>query len=306
MNRLEVSLLLREQHFEAAGNGLADLLERVAAAGLDGVAAGDHLVFQGSGSDGLISAAALLAAHPSLRVKTAIYLLPLRHPVVVARQLATLAEISPGRFTFGVGVGGEDPAEYAAAGVPHRERGARADEALALLEKLRTGAEVTHRGRFFDLDAVAIRPAIPDLRVLVGGRSDAALTRAARFGSGWIGVWVSVRRFAEATALVEEKAAAIWRTGVDWRHEHQGWCFFDRDAAAARRRAELVMGKSYGIPFESFERYTLCGTPEDVAGGLRPLLEAGCRSFNLVADGRGLDEVVEGAGRVREILVGWL
>src|SRR5205823_10394699 len=93
---------------------------------------------------------------------------------------------SPGRFTFGVGVGGEDPAEYAAAGVPHRERGARADEALALLEKLRTGAEVTHRGRFFDLDAVAIRPAIPDLRVLVGGRSDAALTRAARFGSGWI------------------------------------------------------------------------------------------------------------------------
>ena len=120
MNRLEVSLLLREQHFEAAGNGLADLLERVAAAGLDGVAAGDHLVFQGSGSDGLISAAALLAAHPSLRVKTAIYLLPLRHPVVVARQLATLAEISPGRFTFGVGVGGEDPAEYAAAGVPHR------------------------------------------------------------------------------------------------------------------------------------------------------------------------------------------
>src|SRR5438094_550601 len=84
--------------------------------------------------------------------RPALYLLPLRHPVVGGRQLATLAEISPGRFTFGVGVGGEDPAEYAAAGVPHRERGARADEALALLEKLRTGAEVTHRGRFFDLD----------------------------------------------------------------------------------------------------------------------------------------------------------
>lgn len=302
MSTVDVSLLLREPHLAEHGNRLTGLMSDIAAAGLDGVAVGDHVVFQGKGSDGLISAAALLAAHDRLPVKTTIYLLPLRHPVAVARQLATIAEIGPGRLTFGVGVGGEDPAEYAAAGVPYSGRGARADEALELLEKLRTGAPVNHHGRFFDVDDLVIAPAIPGLRLIVGGRSDAALARAARFGSGWIGVWISPRRYAEATAKVEALAAAAGRHDVAWRHEQQGWCFFDRDAAAARARAATVMGQAYGIPFERFERYTPCGTPEDVAAALLPFHDAGCRSFNLVADGPSLEHVIEAAAQVRQIL----
>jgi alkanesulfonate monooxygenase SsuD/methylene tetrahydromethanopterin reductase-like flavin-dependent oxidoreductase (luciferase family) len=58
-----------------------------------------------------VQATALLASHPMLRVETAVYLLALRHPAVVARQLATISEIAPGRLTFGVGVGGDDPRE---------------------------------------------------------------------------------------------------------------------------------------------------------------------------------------------------
>ena len=299
---LEVCLLLREEHLAQAGNRLVRLMADVEKAGLDGVAVGDHVAFQGAGVDGLVSAAALLAAHDSLRVKTSIYLLPLRHPVVVARQLATIEEIAPGRFAFGVGVGGEDPGEYAAAGVDFAGRGARADEALEVLGRLRAGRPVSHHGRFYALDGVAVTPPTDGMRLVVGGRSDAALARAGRFAEGWVGVWVSPRRYVEATALVEAAGLRAGRTTVAWRHEHQGWCFLDRDAAAARARAVEVIGRSYGMAFERFERYTACGSPEDVAAALVPFLEAGCRTFNLVADAPGLDYLVEAAGEVRRAL----
>jgi alkanesulfonate monooxygenase SsuD/methylene tetrahydromethanopterin reductase-like flavin-dependent oxidoreductase (luciferase family) len=146
---------------------------------------------------------------------------------------------------------------------------------------------------------------VPNLRVVVGGRSDAALRRAARFGAGWAALWVSARRYAEATAIVEAEAARAGRSGVAWRHEHQGWCFFDRDRAAARERAKRLLEASYAVPFERFERYTPCGGPEEVAAALRPFYDAGCRTFNLVAEGPSLDYVIGGAGQVRELMSAW-
>ena len=71
---------------------------------------GDHVSFiVGTGFDGLIGATHELATEPSLRAFVAVYQLPLRHPVLVARQLSSVSERYPGRLSFGVGVGGEDP-----------------------------------------------------------------------------------------------------------------------------------------------------------------------------------------------------
>jgi alkanesulfonate monooxygenase SsuD/methylene tetrahydromethanopterin reductase-like flavin-dependent oxidoreductase (luciferase family) len=275
----------------------------VEGAGLDGVVVGDHVSFHGgSGADGLIQAAALLAAHDRLAVETGVYLLPLRHPVTVARQLATIHQQAPGRLVFGVGVGGEDPHEYEVCEVDHSRRGARADEALALLRELLTGRPVNHAGRFFHLREAVIAPAVPDLPVIVGGRSDAALARAGRQGDGWIGVWISPRRFREATARVAAAAEKAGRAGVAWRHEHQGWCFFDGDRQAAERRATEVMEASYNLPFERFARYTPCGTPEDVSEALRPFLDVGCRRFNLIADAPSVDSAIARAGEVKRLL----
>src|SRR4051794_41944047 len=98
-------------------------LRRVAGAGVDHLCVGDHVsFFVGAGSDGLIAAASLLAAQAALPVYVGLYLLPLRHPVLVARQLATLAELAPGRLTLGVGVGGEDRHAVAVCGVDPRTR----------------------------------------------------------------------------------------------------------------------------------------------------------------------------------------
>jgi alkanesulfonate monooxygenase SsuD/methylene tetrahydromethanopterin reductase-like flavin-dependent oxidoreductase (luciferase family) len=133
---IRVGIVLREQDLSAWAGRLPELAGRAVAAGLDHVTVGDHVSFaDGHGADGLIQAAALLSSHPELKVQTGVYLLALRHPAVVARQLATIAQLAPGRFTFGVGVGGDDPSELELCGIDPRERGARTSEALRCLRR---------------------------------------------------------------------------------------------------------------------------------------------------------------------------
>ena len=179
---------LLEQGPEAARAFLA----RAGNEGIDHICCGDHVSFAGMGFDGLVQATALTMLHPTLPVHTGVYLLPLRHPVLVARQLADIARLAPGRLVFGTGVGGEDRSEVANCGVDPATRGRRMDECLAVVRQLLTGKAVTHHGTFFDLDEAVIAPAPAErVPIVVGGRSDAAIRRAGRLGDGWLGIWNS-------------------------------------------------------------------------------------------------------------------
>jgi alkanesulfonate monooxygenase SsuD/methylene tetrahydromethanopterin reductase-like flavin-dependent oxidoreductase (luciferase family) len=170
-------------------------LDGAAEAGIDHVCCADHVSFgPGLGFDGLVQASALAALHPSLRIYCGLYLLPLRHPVLVARQLADIERFAPGRLTLGVGIGGEDRHEIEICGVDPATRGARMDECLTVLRELLTGQPVTFHGTFFDLDEALIVPPAPGIPLIVGGRSDAAIRRAGRLGDGWLGIWNSPRR----------------------------------------------------------------------------------------------------------------
>ena len=184
-------------------------LAQAAEAGADYACCSDHVSFYGVGFDGLVQATALAMLHPTLPVHIGVYLLPLRDPVLVARQLADIGQLAPGRLVLGVGVGGEDRHEIEVCGVDPATRGARMDECLTVLRQLLTGSPVTFHGKFFDIDEAVIAPpaAIP---ILVGGRSDAAVQRA-RLGDGWLGIWNSPRRFAAAVALAAQEAAAAGR-----------------------------------------------------------------------------------------------
>jgi len=185
-------------------------------AGLDRRCLGDHVTFKGGqGFDGLQNATAAAVLSNRIEVETAVYLLPLRHPVPVARQVASLAALAPGRFVFGVGVGGDDANEVRACGVDPATRGRRMNESLAILRGLLSGEAVTFTGDFFILDEVRVQPA-PHLPVpiVVGGRSSAALRRTARYGDGWLGLWVSPRRYAQACAEIAREAQAASR-GVE-------------------------------------------------------------------------------------------
>jgi alkanesulfonate monooxygenase SsuD/methylene tetrahydromethanopterin reductase-like flavin-dependent oxidoreductase (luciferase family) len=301
---VRVGVVLREEDFGRWQGRLAELAEIAVACDIDQLTVGDHISFaDGHGVDGLIQASALLAAHPSVHVQTGVYLVGLRHPAIVARQLATIALLAPGRFSFGVGVGGEDPHELELCGVDPRTRGARTTEALDCVRRLMTGEEITFRGRFFQLSAAAIRPApTPSIPVLVGGRSDAALARAGRLGDGWLALWVSPRRFAEGVRLVAAAAAEAGRQSPRWRHALQLWAGFDDSDEKAVMRVRGTMERSYALPFEHFERYTPCGTPEDVARALEPYLRLGCRRFNFVPEAPTLQEGLRATAAVKRSL----
>jgi len=321
----DITVGLRVPHELPGGAaGLRDFVGRVEATGIDRLFTGDHVTFQGGhGFDGLLTATAVAVASGRLTVQTAVYLLPLRHPVPVARQVASLAALAPGRLVFGVGLGGEDPAELRACGIDPATRGRRMDEALAVLRPLLTGSEVSMRGAFFDLDQVRIAPAPePRVPIVIGGRSDAALRRVARHGDGWLGLWVSPGRYAAAVELIAKYAADEGRqekgegpggtgggsppcaegAGGGWQHGMHVWCGLGDSAATARPRLAGVMEAFYRTPFGKFERYCPCGTPAEVAAGLRAYADAGCRSFNLIPVADTERAAIEGTDAVRAAL----
>jgi alkanesulfonate monooxygenase SsuD/methylene tetrahydromethanopterin reductase-like flavin-dependent oxidoreductase (luciferase family) len=275
------------------------------AAGLDHLAVGDHVSFLGGlGFDGLVQAAHLLALSDRLPVHVGVYLLALRHPVLVARQLADLASLAPGRLVLGVGVGGEDRHEYRVCGVDPATRGRRTDESLALVRRLLSGDAVTSAGPCFPVEGARVLPATPDLPIVVGGRSEAALRRTAELGDGWLGIWVSPRRFAEATEHVAERAVAAGREGVDWRHGLQVWCGFGPTVEQATAPLARAMEAMYSTPFASFARYSPAGTAQDVAAFLQPYVDAGCHSFNLIPRADDDEHALAGVAEVARLLRG--
>jgi alkanesulfonate monooxygenase SsuD/methylene tetrahydromethanopterin reductase-like flavin-dependent oxidoreductase (luciferase family) len=283
----------------------ADYLARASDAGIDYVCCGDHVSFFGHGFDGIVQATALAMLHPSLPVHIGVYLLPLRNPVLVARQLADFARLAPGRLVLGVGVGGEDRHEVSVCGVDPATRGKRMDECLATVRQLLTGSPVSWHSSFFDLDEAVISPApaIP-IPIQVGGRSDVAVRRAGRLGDGWLGIWNSPARFAAATQLAAEEAARAGRPGVPGRHAMQVWCGLADTRQAARECIAPAMEAYYQLPFERFERYCPYGTADDVAEFLAPYVQAGCAEFNLIPQSPDDEQALAGVAAVRKLLAG--
>ena len=278
------------------------ILDDLFAAGIDHVYMADHVSFRdGHGTDGFVEIAALSQLHDRLGVMISVYLLALRHPMTVARQMATMTRLAPGRVTLGIGVGGDDRHEVEVCGIDPRTRGRRTDECLQILRALADGEPIDHHGEFFDLEAAAIKPPIGAVPILVGGRSDAALARTARYGDGWIGAWCSPRRFAEAVAIIDQEAANVGRT-VDWCHGYQPWIGVGPSKEEARQVVADAMERFYHVPFEQFERYTPYGPVEAVADELRPYIDAGCRLINLKIVARSEEEAMASAGRLTELL----
>ena len=277
------------------------LLARVADGGLDHLFLADHVSFRnGRGMDGLINAATLLASHPRLSVCVGVYLLGLRHPVPVARQIASLCQSAPGRLIFGVGVGGEDRHEIEVCGVDARTRGRRTDESLESLLPLLRGETVSADGEFFAFDeALVVPPPDPSVPIVIGGRSDAAVRRAARYGDGWLGAWCSPRRLAEVATQIDGEAE---KPQNGWLHGLQVWVGFDESRRLAGRRLGDEMQAFYHVPFERFERYSPYGSPEEVAEFLAPYLEAGCRLFNIKPVAASEEEGIDAVAQVGRIL----
>ena len=121
-----------------------------------------------------------------LRFVTFVLKLPIRHPVLVAKQVSSTAVLTNNRLLLGVGTS-PWPEDYAVCGVPWEGRGKRMDEQIDILRGLMTGEYFAYDGEVFDLPSVKMSPApTKPVPILIGGHHDAALRRAARSGAGWL------------------------------------------------------------------------------------------------------------------------
>ena len=121
-----------------------------------------------------------------LRYHTFVVKLPIRHPVLVAKQAASVAVMTNDRFSLGIGLS-PWPEDFRICGVPWEGRGKRMDEMISIIRGLCAGGYHEHHGEHFDIERIKICP-VPSkpLPILIGGHSDAALRRAVTLGDGWM------------------------------------------------------------------------------------------------------------------------
>ncbi len=259
-------------------------------AGFDAVWVGDHLSAPSPNHDSTVALAAVAATTPRVKLGYGVMLLGLRQPAWIAKQLTTIDALAPGRLLLGVGVGGEFPQEFEALGLDVKRRGRLLDQALAELPEWLQGSSDP-----------ALAPAISALPpIWVGGRSDAAMTRAARVGDGWLVNWMSpdrIRERGEALAVLAE-AEGRPRPALGLVIS----CYTDRDPNRAREHAAAYTQAMYGMPFERVERYTPVGSADRIAEAVAAYLEAGVEEFVLTPlTGEPLEQI-QRLAEVREII----
>jgi len=193
---MEIKALLQPWELAVTGADQLRLAERAEALGYDMVAIPEHFAvpsdqLEHSGRFWLhatTAQAALAGATKRIRINSCVTILPLQHPILLAKALATADWFSNGRITVTFGLGSMQR-EYDYFAVPFLERGAIANEYLSAIIALWTQDTPTFEGKYVRFRDIGFNPKPvqkPHLPIWIGGDSDAALRRAARFASGWI------------------------------------------------------------------------------------------------------------------------
>lgn len=197
--------------------------------------------------DPLIAATSMAAATSTIRFYTSVLKLGSRHPVVLARQLGSVAALTGDRFGLGLGVGWL-PEEFEWCGVPYAGRGKRADEAIEVLRRILDGGMVSYSGEHFEFGQLQMSPA-PGQRMpfYIGGHSKPALRRAARYGDGWSS---AMMRFDDLRSTIEqlrELLAENDRAGDPF--EFQAVCLDRFGADGYRQQAEIGVTDAVTMPW---------------------------------------------------------
>lgn len=201
---------------------LADLGEAV---GLESIWVSEHLVLSDPRElpspmdpddpilDPVTALAFLAGRTRSVRLGTGIVVLPLRNPLILAKELATVDVLSEGRLVFGVGVGYVER-EFAALGVPFDRRGARLEEYLAAIRAIWTEDHPSYEGATFSFGGVQAHPRPvqrPRPPIVMGGYTPAVMRRTVRVADGWYGWGLDVDAAAERIEILRRTADQVRR-----------------------------------------------------------------------------------------------
>ena len=280
-----------ELHFGAnIALGVADVAKQARwmeeLGGYEYIAAGEHFM-RGSPPQPTHASLPVMAvaagATETLRVLSAVILVPFYHPTVLARVTASLDMASGGRLTLGVGVGGEYPVEFEAAGLNVKQRGRRTNECLELLRRLWKGEQVTFEGRHFNLKDVAINPPPvqkPHPPVWVSGRRDVAMLRAVRHGDGWFPYFYSPERYRDSVGKIIEYARVEGRdlSNFQWACYLHTTIYPTQEEAIEVAAEEMGGRYQHGRDFAEIVRdYAAAGTVTHCIDRIQEYIDAGAR-----------------------------
>jgi alkanesulfonate monooxygenase SsuD/methylene tetrahydromethanopterin reductase-like flavin-dependent oxidoreductase (luciferase family) len=230
----------------------------------------------------MASLAAAAGVTERIRLVTMVVIAPLRATATLAKEAATIDALSGGRLTLGVAVGARTE-DYEATGVPHRDRGRRFEDQLAELRDLWDGGPGPK--------------ASPEL--LVGGTSDAAFARAARYADGYVHGGGPPRAFARAA----DRSRAAWTDlGRPGTPALWGQSYFALGPNAEERGAAYMRDYyAFTGPFAEKIVEGLLTTPQDIAAQVRGYAEAGCDELVLlpaVSEPDQADRLADAVGRL--------
>ena len=259
--------------------------------GFDHVACGEHLFFHTATPNAFVALGAAAGATEHVRLLTSLAIAPLYPAVLLTKLATTLDLVSGGRLDLGLGVGGEFPAEFVAAGVDVRERGARTDETLAVMTALWTGERVTYTGRSVHVPGLRLDPQpvqAPRPPLWMGGRRGGAMRRAGRYADVWMPYLYTPDQLQDSLVQVRAAAERRGRDPSEVRGAIFCWGGVDADGARARQTAIAEIGAVYQQDFTSLaDRYLLAGDPDSVLARLREYRGAGAETVVFCPGGRG-------------------
>ncbi|MCI0781359.1 MAG: LLM class flavin-dependent oxidoreductase [Chloroflexi bacterium] len=246
----------------------------------DSIWLSDRIVSDRFSLEPMIALSMVAAYSDRLKFGTSVLAMPLRNPVVLAKQIATLDYLSQGRFFPAVGLGQEEPEEYEACGVSKEDRGPRTDEAIHLMRRLWQEDNVTHEGTFYTCHDVSITPKPflqPSTPVWIGGRSAAAARRVGRVGDGWLVSSVTPKEIEEGREIVFDTAHEY---GREIEEDHIGVLlgyYIAPDTKEASSKAEKFITRQR--PDAHFTEYSAVGSTEQVAQVIQRYIDSGAYKF---------------------------
>jgi alkanesulfonate monooxygenase SsuD/methylene tetrahydromethanopterin reductase-like flavin-dependent oxidoreductase (luciferase family) len=268
--------------------GLADVASsarRLEDAGVDYAFCGEHFFFHVPVANTFVSLAAAAGATERIKLLSSITLLPLYPAPMAAKMASVLDVVSNGRFHFGVGVGGEFPAEFEALGAELKGRGRRVDEALQVIRALFSGERTTFAGEFTTLSDVRLDP--PPAQpggppIWVAGRTAAAQRRAGRHADVWMPYMYTPSQFRDSMGVVAEAAAEAGRSPDAVGGSLWAWVCVHEDGDLARREITAMVSRNYNQDFSRLGHYLVAGTADEVVERLGEYREAGAGSAQLM------------------------